>query len=323
MRRLHGIALAAAALATILAAAGCGSSSPTSGPTTAGGMTVAQILAKSDQAMSKVTSASFTGDVTVKVSASGSSPQAALLGQAPIVLHLAGKAGHTGGKAAAKGADTAASMTMTLQAGGQTVPFGVKSVGGRTWLQFQGKWYVSPKSKKSGSKSLGATGGPTAGSLGIDPNKWAKSSTVTSEQLAGVPVYHVTATADTAQIMGDVVKALGNPALSNGTGSSAGVLNMLKSSGQLKSLEKSLAAASAQEWIDSQSFLVRKISVDAKLHFAGLSGSSGATGASLDITFVLGGFNQPVTVTPPAHALPLKKLTNGLSGLSTGTGVGL
>ena len=324
MRRLNGIALAAALLATALVASGCSSSSA-SGSATAGGMTVAQLLAKSDQAMSKVKSASFMGDVTVRVSASSSSAQAAVLGQTPIVLHIAGKAGDTAaGKAASKGADkTAATVAMTLRAGGQTVPIGVKSVGGRTWLRFQGKWYVSPRSKTRSSKSLGASGAPTAGKLGIDPSTWVKSSTVTSERQSGVAVYHVTATADTAQIMDDLVKALDNPALSKGTGSGSAVLNMLKSSGRLESLEKSLTAASAQEWIDAQTFLVRKISVDAKLRFSGLSGSSGVSGMGLNVTFVLGGFNQPVKVVPPAHAQPLKKLTNGLSGLSAGTGVGL
>ena len=56
-------------------------------------MTAAQILAKSQQAMSKVSSASFTADVTIKVGSSGSSAQAAILGQAPLVLHVAGEAG--------------------------------------------------------------------------------------------------------------------------------------------------------------------------------------------------------------------------------------
>ena len=324
MRKVLGIALAVALLTGAFVATGCGSSSPASGPTTAGGMTVAQILAKSDQAMNKVKSATFTGDVTIKVSSSGSSAQAMLLGQAPIVLHVAGAAGDAArGTAAAKGTGkTAAVVDMTLHVAGQTIPIGLKTVGGRTWLRFQGTWYVAPKSKTGAAKGAGATG-ISSGSLGIDPSKWAKSTTVTSEQLAGATVYHVVATADTTKIMDDIVKALNNPALSQGAGSGAAVLNQLRSSGQLRTLEKSLAAASVQEWIDAQTFLVSKGSFGAKLRFGSGSAASGVSGLGIDVAFTLGGFNQPVKVTPPAHAQPIKKLTNGLSGLSSGAGIGL
>ena len=47
------------------------------------------------------------------------------------------------------------------------------------------------------------------------------------------------------------------------------------------------------------------------------------SGLGVDVAFTLGGFGQPVKVAPPAHALPFKKLTNGLSGLTSGAGIGL
>ena len=325
MRRILGIVLAAALLATVLVATGCGSSSSqANGSTTAGGMTVAQILAKSDQAMSKVKSVRFMGDMTIKVSSSGSSAQAAILGQAPIILHVAGEAGDaTPGKGAAKAADkTAAAVEMTLHAAGQTIPIGLRSVGGRTWLRFQGTWYAAPKSKTAAAKGASPASSST-GSLGIDPSTWAKSTTVTSEQLGGATVYHMVATADTVKIMDEIVKALDNPAFSKGAGSGAAVLNQLRSSGQLKTLEKSLAAASVQEWVDAQTFLVSKGSFDAKLHLGSGSASSGVSGLGINVTFTLGGFNQPFKVTPPAHAQPIEKLTKGLSGLSSGAGVGV
>ena len=56
-------------------------------------MTAAQIMAKSQQAMAKVSSVSFTADVTMRLSSSGGSAQALILGQKPIVLHAAGKVG--------------------------------------------------------------------------------------------------------------------------------------------------------------------------------------------------------------------------------------
>ena len=317
MRKVHVMALAAALLATVLVAAGCGgSSSAAGGSTTAGGMTAAQILAKSQQAMAKVTSASFAGQATLKVSSTGSSAQAALLGQTPIVVHVAGKAGD-------KSAGNGVTMAMTLQAGGQNLALGLKADGARTWLGFQGKWYVVPKSKTRSAKSAAASPSPIVGSLGIDPQKWAKSSTVTTEQLNGATVYHVATTADTARIMDDLVKALNNPALSGATGSGGAALNQLKSSGRLKTLEKSLASASMQFWIDAKTFLVVKGDVRAQLRFGGGSATQGVSGLGVDVAYTLGGFGQPVKVVPPAHALPLKKLANGLSALSAGTGIGL
>ncbi len=317
MRKVHVMALAAAFLATVLVAAGCGgSSSAAGGSTTAGGMSAAQILAKSQQAMAKVTSASFAGQATLKVSSTGSSAQAALLGQTPIVVRVAGKAGD-------KSAGNGVTMAMTLQAGGQNLALGLKADGARTWLGFQGKWYVVPKSKASGAKSAVASPSPIVGSLGIEPQKWAKTSTVTTEQLNGATVYHVATTADTARIMDDLVKALNNPALSGATGSGGAALNQLKRSGQLKTLEKSLASASMQFWIDARTFLVVKGDVRAQLRFGGGSATQGVSGLGVDMAFTLGGFGQPVKVVPPAHALPLKKLTSGLSALSAGTGIGL
>ena len=316
MRKVYVLALVAALAATALIAAGCGSSSATSGSNTAGGLTAAQIMAKSQQAMAKVTSASFVADATFKVSSTGSSAQAMLLGQAPIVLHIAGKAGD-------KTAGNGAAVAMALRAGGQNLTMGLKAVGKKTWVAFQGRWYVVPVGKTRGAVSAGASPRTAVGSLGIDPQKWAKSSTVTTEQLNGATVYHVATTADTTQIMDDLVKALNDPALSKATGSGAAALNQLKSSGELKTLEKSLTAASVEYWVDAKTFVVVKGKLDARLQFGGSSATQGVSGLGIDVTFALGNVGQPVKVIPPAHALPLKKLTNSLSGLTSGAGIGL
>ena len=59
----------------------------------------------------------------------------------------------------------------------------------------------------SAGSSASAAPAKSLSGLGIDPQKWAKSTTVTTEQINGVAIYHVVAVADTAKIMGDVVKA--------------------------------------------------------------------------------------------------------------------
>jgi hypothetical protein len=319
MRKALVITLGAALIALAFVAAACGTATPgassAAAPVTAGGMTAAQILTRAQHAMSKVTSASFAADVTFKMSSSGSSAQAALLGQAPITLHVAGKAG--GAKKS-----SAADIHLTLQVAGQHLAYGVKESDKRVWVEYQGKWYVSPATKSSvagSSKSSGTTGA----SLGIDPADWAASSTVTAEQLNGVKVYHITTTADTAKVMSDLVKALNAPGLAKSAGSGASALNQLKGSAQLKSLEKALASASVQYWVDASTFLVQKGTIDAKLKLGGATAASGVSGLGIDIGYSLSHFGAPVKVTPPKHALPLKSLTNSLSPLASGAGVGL
>ena len=317
MRKALMVVVAALLLAAMLAAAACGgSSSAGSNAATAGGMTAAQIMVKSQQAMAKVSSASFTADVTVKVSSRGGA-QAMVLGQGPLVLHAAGKAG-------GKGAAEAAAVAMTLKAGGQDLALGVKAVHKKVRVQFGGKWYVAPPSKTTSkaSSTPSASTDPTKvlSSLGIDPQKWAKSSTVTAEQLDGVAVYHVVTTADAAKLMADLVKALNAPGLAKGAGSGAAALNQLKAtnSAQLKILEKSLTSASVETWVDAGTFALRQGKTDAKLRFGSGTSTQGVSGLGIGVSYTLSGLNEPVKVAPPAHALPLKKLLSGLSLLAPG-----
>ena len=327
MRKALIVVVTALMLATVLAAAGCGASSPgSSNSATAGGMTAAQIMAKTRQAMAKVSSASFTADVAIKVSSTGGSAQAMVLGQQPLVVHAEGKAG-------GKGAAEAAAVAMTLKAGGQNLALGVRTVHKKVWVQFGGKWYVAPASKTKGKTSgtSSASSDPTkvVSGLGIDPQNWTKSTTVTAEKLDGVAVYHVVTTADTAKLMSDLVKALNAPGLSKAAGSGAAALDQLKGkdSAQLKTLEKSLASASAEFWIDAGTFEMRQGKIDAKLRFGSGSSTQGVSGLGIGVSYTLSGFNEPVKVVPPPHALPLKKLMSGLSllapGLTGGGSIGL
>ena len=333
MRKLLLSAIAVGLLAAALVVAGCGSSgtgSSTAKPTTANGMTVAQILAKSQRAMAKVSSLSFTGDATFKISSNGTSASALLIGQQPILVHLSGKASGVAGAAGTSAADKAgaakarrADVTMTVKTGSQTVGLGLKTSGGHTWVDFQGVWYVVPPGK-SGSAGSSAGAVKNAAGLGIDPAKWAASSSVTTEQLDGVSVYHVVAKADTGKITSAVLKALSSSAFSkaaSGAGAAGAELNLLQNDpALLNALKKALASASVEEWIDAASFRVVKGTFDASLRFG--SGRS-ATGLGVRATLALSGYNQPVKVVPPIGAKPLKQLTNGLSGLSAGSGIGL
>jgi hypothetical protein len=125
--------------------------------------------------------------------------------------------------------------------------------------------------------------------------------------------------------MADLVKALNAPGLAKMAGSGAAGLNQLKSrdSAQLKSLEKSLTSASVEFWVDAGTFVVRQGKIDAKLRFGSGASTQGVSGVGVGVSYTLSGLNEPVKVAPPAHALPLKNLTNGLSLLAPGlTGTG-
>ena len=317
MRKALVIILGAALIALASVAAACGSSSPsassssTAPPATAGGMTAAQILTRAQHAMGKVSSARFAADVTLKMASNGSSAQAALLGQAPVALHVAGNAGGAG-KA------PAANLFLTLQVAGQHLTYGVKVSDKRVWVQYHGKWYVASASS-TGAASKKSSSASRLG-VGIDPAKWAASSTVTVVQLNGAKVYHVTTTANTAKVVSDLIKALNVPGVARSAGSGAAALGQLEGSGQLKSIEKSLASASVQYWIDASTFLVQKGTIDAKLKFGGATAASGVSGLGVHIGYALDHFGAPVTVSPPKHALPLKSLTNSLSPLAAGIG---
>ena len=330
MRRRFVI-LAAVLAAGGLLVAGCGSSSPSGASSAAppGGsatMSATQILGKVSPAMDAVKSCAFTGDFTVAVKADAAKltdPQAQALTQSPINLHVEGKASDKSG-------GNKADVSMSVQAGGQNVAFGVKAQGNKVWLQFMGKWYAVPASKtKSVTGGSSSTADQSLTKLGIDPKTWVASNEVTgTEQLDGATVYHIVAKADPKQVTADLVKALNDPSLMKAAGSDAAMLEQLKSQNaqQLKDLEKSLTSATVEFWVDASSFYLRKGKLAATMTFTGDVASQGLKGATVDMTLALSAFNEPVTVTPPAHALPFKQLTNGLfnmvpSGLGGATGI--
>ncbi len=326
MRKVLVSGLALAVATAVLVVAGCGSSSSGSSgsstaQSTADGMTAAQVLAKASKAMDGVKSAHFTA--TVGVVQAGKSASAA--SPTLILLHAAGTAGDVKGAAAAD-------VTMTLRAGLDTMAFAVKETDHHTWLGYQGKWYVVPAGKTAAAGSGASFGGPGVGAgsitalagLGLDPRAWAQSSTVTVEQRAGAKVYHVRTTADTAKIMSDLVKLLTSSAVAGAAAenSSAGMeLNLLKQDpALLKSLQKALVSASAQEWIDAGTFRPDQGQLDARFSLA--SGTT-TNGFTIHVVYQLNGFGQAVKVVAPKHALPFKQLSKGLSKLGAAGAAGL
>jgi len=315
---VSGLVVAVATAALVVAGCGSGSSGSNGSSTvqsTADGMTAAQILAKTGEAMHGVKSVRFTAALGVTTGTTGSSAA-----QMPVLLHVAGAAG-------VAGSAPAADVTVAGRVGATRVALYVKAAGHHAWLGYRGKWYAVPTSKTgtAGSGAASSLGSRAAiAGLGIDPQSWAKSSTATVEQRSGVKVYHVVTTADTAKIMGDLVKVLTSSAVAKaaaGNGSAGMELNLLKQDpALLKSLQKALASASVQEWIDAATFRLEQGKLDARFNVA-----SGATTSFLTIHVVYGlsGFGQPVKVVAPRHALPFKRLSKGLSALGVAGAAGL
>src|SRR5690606_24265252 len=94
----------------------------------------------------------------------------------------------------------AAQMTMTLGIAGQNLEFGVRSLGKKAWLQYQGAWYkVDAENAEAlgGQAETGTAPTEQLKSMGVDPAAWgAEYELAGTETMAGVDVYHVAATAD-------------------------------------------------------------------------------------------------------------------------------
>ncbi len=312
------IVFVVAVLAAALIVAGCGggsnSSTGSSPAASAASMTADQVMAKAKDAMNGVTSMSFTGDVTLTIKADTakiSDATTKALASQPIKVHAEG----------AIGKPANADLTASLAAGGQTLSVGLKATDNQAWVEFADKWYTVPPSQiKSVTEQAGGSPDKALSKLGIDPTSWTGESSVTTEQLGGATVYHVTTKADTQKVMSDLMKALNTPGLTSGQ--SGAVLKQLKSSKQVQELEKSLTAAQADYWVDAQTFYIVKASVTANMTFAGSLSSQGLQGATAAVIYTADNFNQTVTVEAPASPLPFSQLQQGLGQLiPSGTGL--
>jgi len=320
MRRTPAATVIVLALTAVLALAliGCGSdgseaADATPAPTTT--LSAQQLLEQSLEATGKVTSASFTADLALQVEGDSSQmdPSAqAMLGDG-VKLHVAGKSAQS---------PVALDMTMDLAFAGQTLAFQMIAQDKKAWVKYQDTWYaIDEKTAKSlgGQAAKGATPTEQLQGLGMDPDEWgATYELVGAEEVGGTPVYHVKAAVDPEAMAKSLLEALKDPALAKQLGQSAGDLekSLEGSEKELQELQKSLKDASADFWIGADDLLLRKATMVAGLDMSGQTdddlqgvGTVGITG-----TVTMADFDEPVTVTPPADALPFEKLMESLFG---------
>jgi hypothetical protein len=314
---------------TLLAAAGCGgdkSSSSSSPAAAAAGVSADQVVKDSEAKMAQLKSASFTADVGLAVQGDPSKmtdpTQKALLSQG-ISLHVEGKSATD---------PMASDMKMSVGIAGQTLDFGMMAQGDKAWVEYQGKWYaVDQKNSTSLSDQAKTGAAPTEQlkSLGLDPSAWGTSyEMVGTEDMAGTQVYHVKATADPAKLAEDLTKAMNDPSLLNKLGdpSTAKQLEqaLAQNKKQVEELKKSLRDVAVDYWIGVDDMLMRKAELSAGLATKGQQGMEGVDGMSMKMSMTMADFDQPVSVTPPAKALPFDKLMNEVfGGMLGGSGSGL
>jgi len=314
----------------LLAAAGCGgdksSSSSAPAATVAAGVSADQVVKDSEAKMAQLNSASFTADMALEVQgdpAKMTDPtQQAMLSQG-VSLHVEG----------ASSTDPMASdMKMSVGIAGQTLDVGMMAQGDEAWVEYQDKWYaVDQKNSRSLSDQAKTGAAPTEQlkSLGLDPSAWGTSyEMVGVEDMAGTQVYHVKATADPAKLAEDLTKAMNDPSLLDKLGdpSTAKQLEqgLAQNKQQVEALKKSLTDVAVDYWIGVDDMLMRKAEFSAGLAPKGQQGMEGIDGISVKMSMTMADFDQPVTVTPPAQALPFDKLMNEMfGGMLGGGGSGL
>ena len=316
---------------TLLGAAGCGgdkSSSSSSSEVTAAaaGVSVDQVVKDSEAKMAQLKSASFTVDMGLEVQGDPNKmtdpTQKALLSQG-VSLHAEGKSATD---------PMASDMKMSVGIAGQTLDFGMMAQGDKAWVEYKGKWYaVDQKNSKSLSDQAKTGAAPTEQlkSLGLDPSAWGTSYEMAgTEKMAGAQVYHVKATADPAKLAEDLTKAMNDPSLLNKLGdpSTAKQLEqgLAQNKKQVDALKKSLKDVAVDYWIGVDDMLMRKAELSVGLATKGQKGMEGVDGMSMKMSVTMTGFDQPVTVTPPAKARPFDKLMNEMfGGMMGGSGSGL
>ncbi len=315
---------------TLLVAVGCGDkSSSSSSPratAAAAGVSADQIVKDSEAKMAQLKSASFSADMGLEVQGDPSKmtdpTQKAMLSQG-ISLHVEGKSATD---------PMASDMKMSAGIAGQTLNFGMMAQGDKAWVEYQGKWYaVDQKNSKSLSDQAKTGAAPTQQlkSLGLDPSAWGTSyEMVGTEDMAGTQVYHVKATADPAKLAEDLTRAMNDPSLLNKLGdpSTAKQLEqgLAQNKKQVEALKKSLKDVNVDYWIGVDDRLMRKAEFSADLATKGQKGMAGVDGMTMKMSMTMADFDQPVTVTPPAKALPFNQLMNQMfGGMLGGSGSGL
>ncbi len=130
-------------------------------------------------------------------------------------------------------------------------------------------------------------------------------------------MYHIKATVDPKKLSAALMKASKDPKIAKSLGSQLKQLEQLGGKGTAtgaQGLEKALKSVSIDYWVGTGDMLVRKVNAVFVVNPPAVKGASASPGMTMTMTMTMAGFDQPVTVTPPANALPLSQLMNQMFG---------
>jgi hypothetical protein len=309
----------------VFAAAGCGGSSSSSGGTSSSSAATAdlsadQIVQQSAEKMKDVKSATMTADVALQLQGDTSKitdpTQKAMLSQG-ISLRMDGKS---------QTKPMAADMKLSVSLSGQNIDLGIIADGDQAWVEYQGKYYkVDQKNTKSVTDAAGSGLSPMdqLKKQGLNIDKWGvKYELVGTEDMSGTQVYHVKATVDTKAMAADLMKQMSSPDLGKQLGDPAAAQQLQQGLAQNKTqideLSKSVKDMSGDYWYVVDTLYLTKASWTVALDTKGQKGMQGVDGMTVKANVTMSGFNEPVTVSPPAKSLPFDKLMNQMFGGMTG-----
>ena len=328
--QMSWVVLLIALLLVLAAAAGCGgssSSSDTSGASAASAdLTADEIVQQSAEKMKDVTSASMTADVALEVQgdpAKMTDPtQKAMLSQG-LSLRMDGQS---------QTDPMAADMKISVGLAGQNIDLGIIADGDNAYVEYQGKYYkVDQKNTKSVTDAAASGLSPMdqLKKQGLNVDNWGVTyELVGTEDMGGTQVYHLKAMVDAKAMVADLMKQMSNPDLGAQLGDPATAKQLqeglAQNKAQIDELSKGITDVSGDYWYAVDTLYMTKASWNVSLDTKGQKDMQGIDGMTLKADVTMSGFNEPVTVSPPAKALPLDKLMNQMfGGMMGGSGSGM
>ena len=304
MRRLLWTLMVIATVA--LVAAGCGGSDKKSAATTgeetqaaSSGSDVSAVLTavKTDAASQGPTKIAVDATFTIGGSPAG---QFKSFLSKPIHMTVDG---------VTSGSDADATVALTVN--DKPIKFGVISVGGKSFIQLDGKWFKSDSVASAGS-SLGPST-PKVSTSGLDlskitsaigdPSKLFKGdATVSDDDVEGIKTDHVSGTLDAQGIIATIESV----AKATGKAYSA------PTAADQKKLEDALKDAKVDVWVGKDDHLVHKLAVDGKVGLDTPQQGVDSVGIKLSVTSVP---KDGVKVEAPSDVRPDAELQSAALNL--------
>jgi hypothetical protein len=294
-----------ALVAVALTVAACGSSSKSSESSSPG--TSAQASGNGDAAgiLSAIDTKASTGpqklklDVTVDVQGAPTNAQLALFTKQPIHLGVDGVVDSTG-----KSADVNLSVTL----GKTPIEAEIRTGGGKTWLQVDGKWYDLPADALSSTTGTTLPTGASASNLDAgkilaaigDPSKLLDNASLSSEKIEGI---------DCDKVSGDVNMAgLANAAASISKsfgGTTSKVPTQAEIDKLVKQLNDVINKAHVDLWVGKSDHKVHRVAfaVDAAMDDA-TKKSSGIDSLTLNLDVTTTDSEAPDVSAPSSVGSP-------------------